>query len=71
MASFGEEALRLMGVMARLCGWKPDAFWGATPAEVAAVLRAYADRLGSDSAADAAGVGRFQLAAMMEAYPDG
>jgi uncharacterized phage protein (TIGR02216 family) len=62
-------------VMARLCGWQPDAFWSATPAEVAAVLAAYGagadDEGAGDGSAGVAGVGRSQLAAMMEAYPDG
>lgn len=36
--SFGEGALRLCGLAARLLGWRPDHFWQATPAELAAVL---------------------------------
>ncbi len=37
-AQFGEGALRLCGFAARLLGWRPDEFWAATPAELAAVF---------------------------------
>lgn len=37
-ASFGEGARRLSGLAARLLGWRPDEFWAATPAELAAIL---------------------------------
>jgi uncharacterized phage protein (TIGR02216 family) len=36
--SFGESARLLSGHMARQLGWRPDEFWRATPAELAAVL---------------------------------
>lgn len=32
-------AARLAGAVPRLLGWTPDAFWNATPAELAAILR--------------------------------
>jgi uncharacterized phage protein (TIGR02216 family) len=48
--------------MARVLGWRPDEFWAATPADLAAVL-------GRGAGAD--GVDRAALAAMMEAFPDG
>lgn len=35
---FGRSAQLLAGHMARLLGWQPDAFWRATPAEIATVL---------------------------------
>jgi uncharacterized phage protein (TIGR02216 family) len=35
---FGSGALRLSGVAARLLGWRPEDFWRATPAELAAAL---------------------------------
>jgi Phage tail assembly chaperone protein, TAC len=35
---FGSGALRLSGLAARLFGWRPDAFWSATPAELAAMF---------------------------------
>ena len=37
-ARFGDHALRLSGAAIRLTGWTPDAFWAATPAELAAIL---------------------------------
>ena len=40
MSSFGEAAVRLSGAAAVLLGWRPDDFWNATPAELAAVLSA-------------------------------
>jgi len=51
--------------MARVAGWRPDEFWAATPTDVAAVLA------GWRSEAEAAGVDRGGLTAMMEQYPDG
>ena len=62
---FGPAALALAGVTARVLGWRPDDFWAATPADVAAVLTA----LRADDAA--AGVDRVDLAMMMEQCPDG
>ena len=35
---FGPGALRLAGLAARALGWRPEEFWGATPAELAAIL---------------------------------
>lgn len=58
-------ATTLAGVMARVAGWRPDAFWAATPADVRAVLAGWA-------ASDAdVSLGRDALAAMMEQFPDG
>lgn len=37
--SFGLRAAWLSGLAARLLGWRPDEFWMATPAELAAALR--------------------------------
>src|SRR3546814_15177312 len=34
----GAVALRLVGVMARVAGWRPGEVWAATPADIAAVL---------------------------------
>ncbi|HEV2746539.1 MAG TPA: phage tail assembly chaperone [Allosphingosinicella sp.] len=39
---FSEAAARLAGVAGALLGWRPDEFWRATPAELAAVLEALA-----------------------------
>ena len=35
---FGEAALRLYGAAVRGLGWRPQDFWAATPAELAAAL---------------------------------
>ncbi|RSV11657.1 phage tail assembly chaperone, partial [Sphingomonas sp. ABOLG] len=37
--SFAEAAVRLAGLSGVLFGWSPHAFWGATPAELAALVR--------------------------------
>ena len=38
MSMFGEGAARLAGIVGAGLGWSPDAFWQATPAEIAAVV---------------------------------
>lgn len=63
-AAFGPAALVLAGLMARVCGWRPDDFWAATPADAAAVLAAWRDDAGE-------GVDTPCLSAMMEQFPDG
>ncbi len=35
---FTDQAARLAGVIPAMVGWRPDDFWSATPAEVAAIL---------------------------------
>jgi hypothetical protein len=35
---FADGAARLGGLIPRLLGWRPDDFWNATPAELAAIL---------------------------------
>ncbi|MBL0769852.1 phage tail assembly chaperone [Sphingopyxis sp. XHP0097] len=52
--------------MARIAGWRPEEFWAATPADVAAVLGGW-----RDEEAGGAGVDRAALGAMMESFPDG
>lgn len=59
----GDSASVLLGLMARLAGWRPDDFWQATPADVAAVLAGWREEAGE-------GVDAAALAAMMERYPD-
>ena len=61
----GPGALVLGGRRARLGGGGPEVLGGGTPADVAAVLTAWRDE------ADAGGVDRPALAAMMEQFPDG
>ncbi|HEV2816063.1 MAG TPA: phage tail assembly chaperone [Allosphingosinicella sp.] len=58
---FGECAARLAGVAGALLGWRPDEFWGATPAELAAILAPAAP---PPASAD-------DLARLKEMFPDG
>ena len=61
----GEAAIILLGLMARVAGWRPDEFWAATPADVRAVMAGWAE------ADVGASFERAALAAMMEQFPDG
>lgn len=36
---FGEAAQNLAGLVPRVLGWRPQEFWDATPAELAAILQ--------------------------------
>lgn len=36
--SFGNAAANLVGAAAAILGWRPNEFWDATPAELAAAL---------------------------------
>jgi hypothetical protein len=63
--AFAPGAVRLAGVAGALLGWSPDAFWRATPDELAAVVRALA---GDDGVAP---VDATTLARLREADPDG
>lgn len=68
MSDFATQAVRLAGSAGAVLGWSPDAFWRATPAELAAVVRAAAGG-GADGGMpppDAA-----TIAAMRKAFPDG
>ena len=60
---FSEAAARLAGLAGALLGWRPDEFWNATPAELAAVIAALAGPGPLVSPAD--------LARLKEMYPDG
>ena len=62
---FSEAAGRLAGLAGALLGWRPDEFWRATPAELAAVLRALT------GGGDAAPVTGDELARLKEMFPDG
>ena len=61
---FSDAAGRLAGMAGALLGWRPDEFWRATPAELAAVLAAL-------TGASAAPVTRAELARLEERFPDG
>ncbi|MFL6845652.1 MAG: phage tail assembly chaperone [Allosphingosinicella sp.] len=60
---FSEAAARLAGLAGALLGWRPDEFWRATPAELAAVLEAMAP-------GEAEGLSRSDLGRLMERFPD-
>lgn len=63
---FADNAVRLAGVAGVVLGWTPDAFWRATPAELAAVVTAASGGGGALPPPDAATLKR-----MREAFPDG
>ena len=60
---FSEAAARLAGMAGALLGWRPEEFWNATPAELAAVVAALKG--------DEANAGPVDLARLMEMFPDG
>lgn len=62
--TFAERAGRLAGMAGAVLGWPPDRFWAATPAELAAVVRAVTGE--AEAPVDAAALMR-----MREAFPDG
>ncbi len=62
--TFADGAGRLAGLAGALIGWRPAEFWAATPAELAAVIRA----LGNE---DGAPAGPSDLARLQEMFPDG
>ena len=64
-SAFQENATRLAGLAGALAGWRPDEFWRATPAELEAVLRAFAPPE-TDGPPDTA-----TIAALKEQFPDG
>lgn len=61
----GPATITLVGLMARVAGWRPDEVWAATPADVRAVLAGWTEGDGET------GFDRAALSAMMEQYPDG
>lgn len=63
--SFADAARRLAGLAGVLFGWAPDAFWAATPAELAALVAAMCGE------AAATPPDRDTLRALMEQFPDG
>jgi hypothetical protein len=62
-AAFSAGAGRLAGLVPRLLGWRPDEFWSATPAELAAIFAA-------SEAPEGAPLSRDELAALMERESD-
>jgi len=61
---FSDGAGRLAGLAGALIGWRPDEFWRATPAELAAILGALAGEGGPAASRD-------DIARLMEMFPDG
>ncbi|KTF69814.1 phage tail assembly chaperone [Sphingomonas sp. HT-1] len=64
MTCFSERAAQLAGMTGLAFGWSPDAFWRATPAELAALIRAAAGEAGEPLTPDL-------LARLQEQFPDG
>lgn len=62
--TFAMAAARLAGAAGVLVGWRPDDFWRATPAELAAVLAAMMPEAGPAASP-------VDLARLMEMFPDG
>lgn len=58
---FGQIASRLFGAATLLLGWRPNEFWEATPAELAAAL--LPDGAGDAPEAD-------EIAELMRRFPD-
>lgn len=63
-ALLADAAARLAGLVPRLTGWPPDAFWNATPSELAAILA-------PEGAGEATPLTRGELERMMERESDG
>ncbi len=61
---FIERAALLAGHAGVAFGWTPELFWNATPAELAALVRAVAGE-------EVAPPDRDTIAQLMEAFPDG
>ncbi len=66
-ARFAQGARRLAGQAGLLLGWQPDAFWRATPDELADALGALRDVSGPQDAP----LDRAVLDRLMEEQPDG
>jgi len=65
---FADAAARLAGQAGAYWGWSPDAFWRATPAELATLVGAVAGAVSEGAATPPeAGV----LARLREEHPDG
>lgn len=61
---FSAAAHRLSGLAGAMLGWRPDEFWGATPAELATVLAAMAGDVATPVLSG-------ELRRLMEMFPDG
>ncbi|WP_174286383.1 phage tail assembly chaperone [Sphingomonas bacterium] len=65
-ACFTAVAVRLAGLAGLRLGWSPDAFWRATPADLAAVVAALRPAAGEATPPDPATIARLK-----EVHPDG
>ena len=63
---FVETAARLAGLSGALLGWRPHEFWAATPAELATVIEALAQRDPQVTPPT-----QSDLKSLMELFPDG
>ena len=63
---FTTTATRLAGLAGALLGWRPDEFWRATPAELASVIEALAQRDPHTTPPT-----QSDLKTLMELFPDG
>jgi uncharacterized phage protein (TIGR02216 family) len=61
---FAENARRLAGYAGAVLHWSPDAFWAATPDELAAIFECLAGNVAVPS-------GAIDLARLKEIFPDG
>lgn len=61
---FSTASARLAGLAGALLGWRPEEFWSATPAELAAIFEAMTDGAPTGASAD-------DLARLKEMFPDG
>ncbi|HEY0044491.1 MAG TPA: phage tail assembly chaperone [Allosphingosinicella sp.] len=61
---FSAGAARLAGVAGALLGWRPEEFWRATPAELAAVVSAMMPAGGE-------GMDSTELERLRSLFPDG
>jgi len=63
MTTFAAGAQRLAGLASLALGWRPDDFWNATPAELAAIL--------APKAGTGVTLSRDELERLMEQLSDG
>lgn len=66
--SFADASRRLCGQAGLLLGWRPEAFWRATPDELGDALGALRDLCGEPAAMP---LDRAVLGRLMEEHPDG
>ncbi len=65
LTHFTPAATRLAGLTGALLGWRPDAFWQSTPAELATIIEALTQRAPAAQLPSQASIQN-----LMEMYPD-